>query len=48
MPVVFAPNMSVGVNLSFKLLEMAAKVIGEDSDIEIVEAHHRHKVDGHS
>jgi dihydrodipicolinate reductase len=39
----FAPNMSVGVNLSFKLLEMAAKVIGEDSDIEIVEAHHRHK-----
>jgi 4-hydroxy-tetrahydrodipicolinate reductase len=32
MPVVFAPNMSVGVNLSFKLLEMAAKVIGEDSD----------------
>jgi 4-hydroxy-tetrahydrodipicolinate reductase len=48
MPVVFAPNMSVGVNLSFKLLEMAAKVIGEDSDIEIVEAHHRHKVDAPS
>jgi 4-hydroxy-tetrahydrodipicolinate reductase len=47
-PVVFAPNMSVGVNLSFKLLEMAAKVIGEDSDIEIVEAHHRHKVDAPS
>ena len=47
-PVVFAPNMSVGVNLSLKLLEMAAKVIGEDSDIEIVEAHHRHKVDAPS
>jgi 4-hydroxy-tetrahydrodipicolinate reductase len=47
-PVVFAPNMSVGVNLSLKLLEMAAKVIGEESDIEIVEAHHRHKVDSPS
>ncbi|SFV87178.1 4-hydroxy-tetrahydrodipicolinate reductase [hydrothermal vent metagenome] len=48
MPVVFAPNMSVGVNLSLKLLELAARVIGEDSDIEIVEAHHRHKVDAPS
>lgn len=47
-PVVFAPNMSIGVNLSLKLLDMAAKVIGEDSDIEIVEAHHRHKVDAPS
>ncbi|MDB3870065.1 4-hydroxy-tetrahydrodipicolinate reductase [Candidatus Thioglobus sp.] len=47
-PVVFAPNMSVGVNLSLKLLEVAAKVIGEESDIEIVEAHHRHKVDAPS
>lgn len=47
-PVVFAPNMSVGVNLSLKLLDMAAKVIGEESDIEIVEAHHRHKVDAPS
>mgnify|MGYP001567847086 CR=1 FL=1 len=47
-PVVFAPNMSVGVNLSLKLLEMTAKVIGEDADIEIVEAHHRHKVDAPS
>ncbi len=46
--VVFAPNMSVGVNLSLKLLDMAAKVIGEESDIEIVEAHHRHKVDAPS
>jgi 4-hydroxy-tetrahydrodipicolinate reductase len=44
-PVVFAPNMSVGVNLSFKLLDMAARVIGHDADIEIVEVHHRHKVD---
>ncbi len=47
-PIVFAPNMSVGVNLSLKLLEIAAKVIGEDSDIEIVEMHHRFKVDAPS
>ncbi|MTI15101.1 4-hydroxy-tetrahydrodipicolinate reductase [Sansalvadorimonas verongulae] len=47
-PVVFAPNMSVGVNLIFKLLETAARVMGEESDIEIVEAHHRHKVDAPS
>ena len=47
-PVVFAPNMSAGVNLTLKLLDMAAKVIGPDSDIEIVEAHHRHKVDAPS
>ena len=46
--VVFAPNMSVGVNLIFKLLETAARVMGEESDIEIVEAHHRHKVDAPS
>ena len=46
--IVFAPNMSVGVNLCFKLLEIAAKVIGEESDIEIVEAHHRHKKDAPS
>ncbi|MGR9100871.1 MAG: 4-hydroxy-tetrahydrodipicolinate reductase [Gammaproteobacteria bacterium] len=46
-PVVLAPNMSVGVNLSLKLLEMAAKVMG-DSDIEIIEAHHRYKVDAPS
>jgi 4-hydroxy-tetrahydrodipicolinate reductase len=46
--VVFAPNMSVGVNLTLKLLDMAAKVIGPESDIEIVEAHHRHKVDAPS
>ena len=47
-PIVFAPNMSVGVNLSLKLLEMATKVVGKDSDIEIVETHHRFKVDAPS
>ena len=47
-PIVFAPNMSVGVNLTLKLLETTAKVIGADSNIEIVEAHHRHKVDSPS
>jgi len=47
-PIVFAPNMSVGVNLCLKLLDMAARVIGNDTDIEIIEAHHRHKVDAPS
>jgi 4-hydroxy-tetrahydrodipicolinate reductase len=46
--IVLAPNMSVGVNLSLKLLEMTAKVIGDYTDIEIIEAHHRHKVDAPS
>ena len=46
--VMLAPNMSVGVNLTFKLLEMAAKVLSHGYDIEIVEAHHRHKVDAPS
>lgn len=46
--VVFAPNMSVGVNLCFKLLDMAARVMGNEVDIEIIEAHHRHKVDAPS
>lgn len=46
--VVFAPNMSVGVNLCFKLLGIAARVLGDDVDIEIIEAHHRHKVDAPS
>ena len=45
---VFAPNMSVGVNLCFKLLDTAAQVMGDDADIEIIEAHHRHKVDAPS
>jgi 4-hydroxy-tetrahydrodipicolinate reductase len=47
-PIMLAPNMSVGVNLCLKLLEITAKVIGEDSDIEIIEAHHRHKIDAPS
>jgi 4-hydroxy-tetrahydrodipicolinate reductase len=46
--IVLAPNMSVGVNLSLKLLEMTAKVMGETTDIEVIEAHHRHKVDAPS
>jgi 4-hydroxy-tetrahydrodipicolinate reductase len=47
-PIVFAPNMSVGVNVTFKLLELAAKALASGYDIEIVEAHHRHKVDAPS
>lgn len=47
-PLVFAPNMSVGVNLCFKLLELASKSLGDDYDIEIIETHHRHKVDAPS
>lgn len=46
--IVFAPNMSVGVNLCFRLLQLAAQVMGDEADIEIVEAHHRHKVDAPS
>jgi 4-hydroxy-tetrahydrodipicolinate reductase len=46
--IVFAPNMSVGVNVTMKLLEMAAKNFSEGYDIEIIEAHHRHKVDAPS
>ncbi len=46
--IVFAPNMSVGVNLTFKLLDIAARVLGDSVDIEIIEAHHRHKVDAPS
>ncbi|MDD1608924.1 MAG: 4-hydroxy-tetrahydrodipicolinate reductase, partial [Methylococcaceae bacterium] len=46
--IVIAPNFSVGVNLSLKLLEMAAKVMGDYTDIEIIEAHHRHKIDAPS
>ncbi|NEX22512.1 4-hydroxy-tetrahydrodipicolinate reductase [Thiorhodococcus mannitoliphagus] len=48
MGIVFAPNMSVGVNLCLKLLDIAARVLGDDVDIEIIEAHHRHKVDAPS
>lgn len=48
MPVVFASNMSVGVNVCFKLLAEAAKALGDDYDVEIIEAHHHHKVDSPS
>ncbi|ALI00560.1 4-hydroxy-tetrahydrodipicolinate reductase [Pseudomonas sp. FW306-02-F02-AA] len=47
-PIVFAANFSVGVNLSLKLLDMAARVLGDDADIEIIEAHHRNKIDAPS
>ncbi|MDX1605885.1 MAG: 4-hydroxy-tetrahydrodipicolinate reductase, partial [Candidatus Competibacterales bacterium] len=47
-PVVFAPNMSAGVNLCLKLLQTAARALGDEVDIEIIEAHHRHKVDAPS
>lgn len=47
-PIVFAANFSVGVNLCFKLVETAARVLGNDVDIEIIEAHHRDKVDAPS
>ncbi len=47
-PIVFAPNFSVGVNLMFKIAAETAKALGEDFDIEIIEAHHRHKVDAPS
>jgi len=48
MPIVFAPNYSVGVTLCLNLLRMAASVMGEESDIEIIEMHHKHKVDAPS
>ncbi len=47
-PIVFAANFSVGLNLCLKLLDTAARVLGDDVDIEIIEAHHRHKVDAPS
>lgn len=46
--IVMAPNMSVGVNLCFKLLDLAARVLGDSADVEIIEAHHRHKIDAPS
>ena len=46
--IVFAPNMSIGVNVTMKLLEFAAKQFAQGYDIEIIEAHHRHKVDAPS
>lgn len=47
-PIVFAPNMSVGVNVLIKLVEVAAQRLGDDYDVEILEMHHRHKVDAPS
>lgn len=47
-PVVFAPNMAVGVNLVFKLLDTAARILNQGYDMEIVEAHHRMKIDAPS
>ncbi|MGB0957067.1 MAG: 4-hydroxy-tetrahydrodipicolinate reductase [Litorivicinus sp.] len=47
-PVVFAPNMSVGVNVMLRLLKLATELVGEHSDIEVIEAHHRHKKDAPS
>lgn len=47
-PVVFAPNMSVGVNAVFKLLDVASRILAGGYDVEIVEAHHKHKVDAPS
>ena len=47
-PVVFAPNMAVGVNAVFRLLEVAARILSEGYDVEIIEAHHRFKVDAPS
>jgi 4-hydroxy-tetrahydrodipicolinate reductase len=46
--IMMAPNMSIGVNVTLKLLELAAKSLGEGYDIEVIEAHHRHKVDAPS
>ena len=46
--IMFAPNMSVGVNVMLKLIDLAARALDEGYDIEIIEAHHRHKVDAPS
>lgn len=47
-PVVFAPNMAVGVNAVFKLLEVAARILDQGYDVEVIETHHRHKIDAPS
>ncbi|MEC9252193.1 MAG: 4-hydroxy-tetrahydrodipicolinate reductase, partial [Pseudomonadota bacterium] len=47
-PIVMAPNMSVGVNVVFRLIETAAEILGDSADIEIYEMHHRHKIDAPS
>lgn len=48
LPIVISPNMSIGVNLLFKLAQMTSEILGRDYDIEIIEAHHRHKKDAPS
>jgi 4-hydroxy-tetrahydrodipicolinate reductase len=48
LPIVMAPNMSVGVNVVFKLLDVAARALNQGYDIEVIEAHHRHKIDAPS
>jgi 4-hydroxy-tetrahydrodipicolinate reductase len=47
-PIVMSPNFAIGVNVVFKLAETAARALGDDYDVEIIEAHHRHKVDAPS
>ncbi|NKC00172.1 MAG: 4-hydroxy-tetrahydrodipicolinate reductase [Pseudomonadales bacterium] len=47
-PLFMAPNMSVGVNLTFKLIQLAAEILGDSVDVEVLEAHHRHKIDAPS
>jgi 4-hydroxy-tetrahydrodipicolinate reductase len=47
-PIAMAPNFAVGVNVLFKLVDIAARALGDDFDVEIIEAHHRHKVDAPS
>ena len=48
MPIVMAANFAVGVNAAYKLAETAARILGDGYDVEIIEAHHRHKVDAPS
>ncbi|MDR1367367.1 MAG: 4-hydroxy-tetrahydrodipicolinate reductase [Candidatus Accumulibacter sp.] len=47
-PIVFAPNMSIGVNATLKLIDIAARILSDGYDVEIIEAHHKHKVDAPS
>ena len=47
-PCVFSPNMSIGVNVMFEATKMLAEILGDDFDVEIIEAHHKHKVDAPS
>ena len=47
-PIMFAPNMSIGVNICFQVLETVARALGDEFDVEIIEAHHRDKIDSPS